>query len=241
MKRRAPLFAVLAVLVLTAGWWFLLYSPKADEQAAYELETTELVAQAQQLTNEVAELEAIKADELTYEAELARLDQYLPLDPQQPALLESLQLAADAAGVEITDFTVGEALPVVDAPAAFEPDRVLVEIPVSMTLDGGYFQLVDLLRRLEVDVDRAVMVDTVALAEGEDGFPSLTGTWSGRMFAIMPVEQAPAPATTEPADGETDGSTPDGTSSEAPAEGATEAPAPSNDAVQADGAGQVTS
>lgn len=234
MKHRAPLFAALAAVVLAAGWYFLLYAPKSEEEVAYELETAELHAQAQQLENEITELEAIKADAPRYEAELARLDRYLPLDPAQPTLLDAMQVAADAAGVEITNTTVGEPELVIDAPAAFDPERALVEIPVSMSFDGGYFQLVDLLRRLEVDVDRAVMVDSVLFSESQDGFPVLTGTWTGRMFAIMPIEKAPVPEATAPADGTT-------AEGEAPAEGATEAPAANDQAVQADGAQEVTS
>lgn len=242
MKHRAPLFALLAALVLAAGWWFGLYAPKAEEQAALETETAELVAQAQQLSMRVEQLEEIKANSFEYETKLARLDEYLPQDPHQPAFLKAVQSAADLSGVQITDLTQGDPTPVVDAPPSIDPGRVLVEIPVTMTLEGGYFQLVDLMRRLETDVTRAVLVDNVSFAEGEAGYPELTGSWQGRVFAVMPV-QAPAP------DAPDDGATPDGVTPEdgvapegTPGEG-TESDAESGDAgstTDADQAGSQT-
>ena len=46
-----------------------------------------------------------------------------------------------------------------------DPGTTLTNIPVTMVVHGGYFRTVDFFRRVEVDVPRAVLVQTVNIAE----------------------------------------------------------------------------
>ena len=73
------------------------------------------------------------------------------------------------------------------APATGEEGTALAEIPVTMIIEGGYFQAVDFFRRLEVRVPRAALLENISIAEGTEQFPSLATTWSGRLFAVVPV------------------------------------------------------
>ena len=213
MKNRAPLFGLLAVVVLSVGFYFLTWSPKSDEQAAYQTETLELDQQVATLQGEIERLKDIQANEEDYRSRLALLEAYIPGDPAQPAAREQLQEVADLAGVTITSMTNGLPMVVEGAPPAEDPNLALAKIDVTMTVDGGYFQHVDLLRRLEVDVPRALLIRSVSVAEAQAGFPELATTWSGELFTVVPVEAAaPVPSET-PAPGE------------APAPGATAAPA----------------
>lgn len=202
MKISAPLAAVLGGLILAIGFWFLLYSPKVEEQTALEAETVALETQQAQLQNQIAQLREVQANEAQHLADLARLEDYIPGGPAQPVALREFQAAADNAGVEITTVTFGDPATVDGAPETGDPGTALAEIPVTMTTDGGYFQVVDLLRRLEVDVPRALLIDSVNVAESPDGFPALATTWAGKVFTVVPVTQPPAPdpaasATTE--------------------------------------------
>ncbi len=71
------------------------------------------------------------------------------------------------------------------------PGYALARIPTQFTVDGGYFQVVDLLRRIEVDLARAVKVSSVTMAEEEEqSFPDLTVTVSGHIYAVLPVLDA---------------------------------------------------
>ena len=71
------------------------------------------------------------------------------------------------------------------------PGYALARIPAQFTVDGGYFQVVDLLRRIEVDLARAVKVSSVTMAEEEEqSFPDLTVTVSGHIYAVLPVLDA---------------------------------------------------
>lgn len=193
MRSKAPIIAGLLAVALAVGFWYLLYQPKVEEREEIEAETAELENRASQLRSEIAYLREIEANVLEYEAKLARLDDYIPRDVNQPAALRQFQSAADEAGVEIDNVSFGNPVRVEDAPDTGEPDTTLASIDISMTLAGGYFQLVDWMRRLEVEVNRALLVDSVNLSESGDGFPELSGSWSGQMFAVVDVAAAGEP------------------------------------------------
>lgn len=212
MKHRAPLIGVLVAVVLAAGYWFLLYKPALDEQAAHEAQTLELVEQQSQLRNELARLEEVRRDEDTYRAALARAEKFIPTGVAQPAVVDQLQRTADAAGVEITSVSFGEPTVVEGAPDTGDAETTLASISVSMVVEGRYFDTVDFFRRVEHDMPRAVLTSSVHLAEGEEKFPSLATTWGGNIFAVVPA--AATVAADDPS------AAPDGTEQGADAEGA---------------------
>ena len=72
-----------------------------------------------------------------------------------------------------------------DGPKSDVPGTVLVDMPVTIAVEGPFLRITDLLRRVEVEMHRAVLIDNVALTEGDAGFPVLTGTCSGRAFALL--------------------------------------------------------
>ena len=197
MSTRAILIALGAIVVLAVAFYFLAWKPLDEQQVALEAETATLETQAQQLRNQLVQLQEIRDNELEIRADLNRLRGLIPVDtPAQPSFVRAVQLAADASGTAVQSLTFG-------VPALVEgatPDangNVLTEISLNAVVEGGYFQLVDMFRRLEVEVVRAVQIDTVAITEGTDGFPTLSAAVTGRIFAILPVtevEAAPAPA-----------------------------------------------
>lgn len=191
MRSRAPLFGLLAALVLTAIFWFGLYRPAAARQEAFELETATLQGEAASLQARIARLEEVRSDEVAIRASLARLEEFIPTNLAQPSAIRQFQASADAAGVEIESVAFEVPEVVQGAPPTGTAGTVLGAIPVTAVLRGGYFQMVDFFRRLEVEVPRAVLVQSVAVAEDDEaGFPTLTTSWTGRLFAEIP---APAP------------------------------------------------
>lgn len=201
MTRRAPIIGALVAVALLAGYWFLLYKPALDEQAAFESETTQLEDQQGALRAEIAQLEVIRDDEDHYRAVVARQEEFLPTGVAQPDVVRQLQRAADAAGVDITSVTFGEPTVVEGAPDTGDPATALASIGVNMITEGDYFPTVDFFRRVERDVPRAVLTESVTMGEGE-GFPSLATTWAGQLFAVVPVTPAEAPEGPTPAPGD---------------------------------------
>ena len=217
MRFSAPVIGVLVALVLTVAFWFLLYKPASDQQAAVEAEIATLEGQQRMLETQIAQLRDVEARQVEIRAAMARLEEFIPSGPAQPTAIRQFQRAADAAGTEITTLTFGEP-EVPDASTGAvpadtgEPGTTLANIPITMTVEGGYFQIVDFFRRLEVDVPRAALVQTVDVLEEEDeGFPTLAASWTGQLFAVVPLSDlvdtaagAPAP-TASPTPAPTEG------------------------------------
>jgi Tfp pilus assembly protein PilO len=205
MRYRSPLLATLASVLLAVGWWFLLYQPNAEERDELAAETAQLETREALLQTEIAELERVRDNELAIRSELSLMEEYIPNNVAQPMALRDLQDAADAAGVVIDTLAFGTPVAVDDAPPTGQSDTTLASVGVSMTVHGGYFQLVDLLRRLEVDVPRAILIDSVAMSEGgQEGFPTLSTNWSGRVFAVVDVASTVSPEEGAPPDPDAD-------------------------------------
>ena len=210
---RVWLSVLAAVVLLTAAWWFLFYGPARTQQEALETESASLVAQQGQLRTQIAQLREIREQEVQIQADLARLEQYIPVNPSQASLVRQVQLAADAAGMTVQSMTFADPEVVEGAPPPAQPGLVLGRIQTQIELSGGYFQSADFLRRIEVEVARAMLIQQIGLVEGEAGFPSLTSTIRGSIFALIvppvdpsapvidpdaPVEGAPEGATESP-------------------------------------------
>lgn len=238
MSSRSVLIAVGLCIVAAVAFWFLVFSPLDEQETALVEETAALQAQAQQLRNQLASLQAIRDNELMIRADLNRLRALIPADePAQPSFVRAVQLAADASGTEIQSLTFGLPVVVQGAPPPDAEGKVLTEISLNGVVEGGYFQIVDLFRRLEIEVVRAVQIDTVGMTEGTDGFPQLTATITGRIFALLPVTAIEVPPATDvdgdgqleaPEDTDGDG-TPEqeaGAATPEPVPGTTPAPAP---------------
>lgn len=206
---RVVLGVIGAIVVLTAAWWFAFYSPASEQQTALEAETASLQAQQTQLRTQLAQLNDIRAREVDIRADISRLEQFIPTNPSQAALIRQTQLAADASGVTILSIVFAEPDVVNAAPPPSQPGLSLGSLQLTGTIEGGYFQIVDFFRRLEVEVARAILIESVSLDQGENGYPQLEATFSGDLFALIttPVDpNAPAPAPA-PTDGATEGAT----------------------------------
>jgi Tfp pilus assembly protein PilO len=201
MRNRAPLFGVLIAVLLAVAFYFLLYSPKNDELEAVRAETAQLETQRSSLQNELAALREVEANQVEIRAQLARLEEYIPSGPAQSTAVRQFQLSADAAGVEIQSVEFGVPTLVEDAPPTGQEGMALASITVTMGIEGGYFQVVDFLRRVEVDVPRALLMGNLGIDEPEGGFPALLTTWTGNLFAVVPAASVPEP----PAEGAQEG------------------------------------
>ena len=116
-----------------------------------------------------------------------------------------MQLAADASGVVIEELTYQDPVVVEGAPPPSDATLALGQIESLSRITGGYFQIVDFLRRLEQEVPRALLVTGLTVEEGENGFPSLTASVRSTLYALItpPADpNAPPPGTgTQDAEG----------------------------------------
>lgn len=181
MSRQAILLSILAAVLVVVAWFFLFFQPKNDEIAEIEEQIDQVQQEQQRLENRIEELREVRSEAPEIEARLAAAESVIPRDPALPSALRQLQLAADDSGVELV--SVGPSAP---APAQGEDvPPGLAQLSLSVQIQGGYFQIVDFLRRVEdpTIVARGILWDSVSLSASE--YPTLSASLSGRMFARL--------------------------------------------------------
>lgn len=230
MSRNALILSALGLVVLLAVFWFFGYSPKKDEIADVQQQTQDTVQQQQTTRAQIQALEQVRAQIPEVEAALAAAESVIPRSAALPATLRQLQLAADSSGVELGSVAPGRPQPADAQPGAaavVPPDLAVIALNVEVV--GGYFQIVDFLRRVEDPtlIARGIVWNTVDISLETDEdlvalFPSETvvrAQLTGDMFARLDPAPAEGDGTPAPAP--------------APSDGASESPsdAPSEDGV----------
>jgi Tfp pilus assembly protein PilO len=195
MKRSQVLLSILAATLVVALFTTLLYRPTREELAALEA----LIAEQQTLQAgheaEIVRLRTVRETAPEVEAQLAAAEAIIPRDAALPSALRQLQLAADEAGVVLQ--SVSTARPVAMEGAA----PGLSAIGVSVVMSGGYFQIVDFLRRVEDPsiTPRGLTWSAVTVSRGE--YPTLEVSLAGQVYAVVATTIAPSTEPLEQAEG----------------------------------------
>ena len=188
MKRwRVPAAGAVVALIMVAVYAVGFHGPRSSRIAELAAETEQLRAQQPPLQRSIDALEKVEAREPEFKTALQLLDKLIPPRLAQPALLVEMQSAARGAGVELVSVTFGDPKSPKDAPNSPVPGSVLVVMPLTVVVNGPYAGISDMLRRIEVEKERAVLVGAIALSEADGGFPMLTATWSGQAYALLPA------------------------------------------------------
>lgn len=201
MSRQTLLLGLLGVVLVVALWWMFLMSPKRAELAEVRTQIDAAVTQQATLQARIRTLQEVRNDAPELEADLVATETVLPREAALPSAIRMLARSADDSGVSLVSITPGRPNQVANGPEG------LAEISLAVAMEGSYFQVVDFLRRIEdpAIVPRAFLWEGMTLSVGT--YPTLTGTLTGRIFAILPA----APAGVVP-----DDDTPDPTATEQP-------------------------
>jgi Tfp pilus assembly protein PilO len=195
-RRTLAIFAVGAVAIV-ALWWFLVYSPKGDDLSAAQDERDEAALQQDALQAQLDELEEIAANGPAIDAELAELSGLVPPTSDLAGFIIGMNDLAIQSGIDW--ISVAPNPPEAEGPG-------LSTIDLNISIEGGFFQVVDYLNRLE-DFDRLVIVDTMNISSSsgsaEDGTTAATGTLGVTLTGRMFTTEAPAPAPGTPGAGAT--------------------------------------
>ena len=228
MNRRAVIVGVAGAVLLSLLWYFLLWSPQGKRMDAAEerRETAEQTNGELELT--LQRLQDLEARRPELEDQLAQLRRAVPDKPQLARFFLSAHEAAGQSGVELTTVTparpAADTTAVTSAPATTsttaasgsgDAATTATTVPagpaapsaitMSLVVDGGYFQVLDFLNRID-DLPRVVVVDSLDIgkSENEDAAnptSDLTATITARMFT------GAAPSGGTAADGTTTGAT----------------------------------
>lgn len=202
-------FTVLGCVVVLAAGWFLLVSPKRGEAADLRVQAESQVSANAQLANQLQVLKAQAKNLPRQQATLARVAAKIPDNPALPSMIRALTTAATSAGVELVTVTPGQPTSVTVAPASAAAPAAgaasaaansssagtLAQIPLTLNVVGGYFQVEQFVANLE-NLPRSMRLSSLALAPGSnpvksavagstanvaDG-KSLTTTITGQVF-----------------------------------------------------------
>lgn len=195
MTRAAMLLIALAALALVVLSFLFLIKPKSDEVTELREEAETVRAEQSQVRSQIAALEDIRSNSPSFEAELAAISAIVPDNPALPSTLRQLQMAADASGVTLV--SVAPTAPS-SAEVADIPELSLINL--TLNLEGGYFQVVDFLRRVEDPqiTARGILVADVGMNPAE--YPVLNVSVTAQMFSML---DQPAAAEATPDSGPT--------------------------------------
>jgi type IV pilus assembly protein PilO len=181
------LAALLAVVVLLAGW-FLAVSPKRASADALRAQTA-----AQQVTNDglkakIAELQAEQKDLPKQQAIIADIQQRIPQNPDLPALIRQLSTMATQTNVDIHSVTPIAPTATLAAPlqgSVGADGQTLQVISVNMEVHGTYYNIERFFNKME-SLKRSLLVNGVTINANTD-----PGTAAGSTSVTPTVGQSP--------------------------------------------------
>jgi Tfp pilus assembly protein PilO len=190
MSRTALVLSVLGAVVVIVLFAIFVFQPAREELAEVEDQIALEQTEQERLEGEIERLRLVRENAPNVEAELAAADAIVPRDPALPALVRQLQLAADEAGIVLTSVSTSRP---VELEAA--PEQGLSSIDVSAQIEGGYFQVVDFLRRIEEPdiTPRGIVWVNASVTRNDETYPDLNVALAGRAFAVLTVPPPPEP------------------------------------------------
>jgi type IV pilus assembly protein PilO len=219
--------AVVGVLLVIAGW-FLLIAPQRsaaadlrDQTAAQQTANDQIVLRTKQLQAQFASLPA-------RQAQLAEIKQQMPDNPALPSLIRDLASYAKDSGLSldsvspadpvVVDATTGEDVPAVPGAAPAPDASGLVAIPTTVVASGTYSELTLYLQKLQTQMRRAYLVNSIKLEIDDEAAGSRAATSAtkpvkmtviGDIFVLNPgaLTGRPSPVTAPTAPGVPAGST----------------------------------
>ena len=179
-KRDIGILIGLGVVVLLVAWYFLLISPKRDDNATLQTNIANEQAKLQDNKKKLSTIDQQRAAAQQTEGDLIKLDKLIPTDSQLPSLMIELQQTATDAGVQFMDIKPG-------APVSGTPGATV--IPLELKIEGSFFDVNDFLYRVEnyarmegndVNVSgRLVNVVTISIGQPDVSgykFPAVSST-----------------------------------------------------------------
>jgi Tfp pilus assembly protein PilO len=177
MKRNAVIGLAAAVLAVIVVWYLVIYSPKADELTTVKADVATEAKKTQDLESQLAQLNEQKKNASQQEALLNKFDAAIPEQPDLGEFIIQANNIADSSGVDFMSV----------APSPPAASGTTTVIALSISIQGGFFQVKDYLSQLE-SLERLVIVDGIKISAGSsaegtsaDGV-TLSVTVTGRMF-----------------------------------------------------------
>lgn len=199
MKRTTLIACIAGGVVLILLWYFLLFSPTSKDLNDTRGQVSTAQSQKEELQNTIRRLKELSRNAAKQAATLRTLRAAIPANPDLGAFILQANDIATETGIDWLSISPSP-------PTTTGGGGPNSTIAVSMQVDGGFFQVLDYLNRLE-DLDRLLIVDTINVSAGSadpgatgssgdtggsaGGAPDLSVTLTGRMFTGAAAPAAP--------------------------------------------------
>lgn len=203
--RDRTVLMVIGLLVVMAGFWFLVLGPKRDDAGA--LDAKVVSAQKRLVTAQAALADSKQARDgyVSDYAAVTRLGKAVPVDDDTPSLLYQLQSVSQRSKVAFNQFEVSNAAGAgaVAATTALPPGATVGSagfpiMPFAFTFQGSYFDLQKMLSRLYgfVRIDgrkvavngRLLTIDGLALLPNRGDLSHITATVAATGY-LLPSDE----------------------------------------------------
>lgn len=188
------ILGLLAAVAVLGVFFFTHFLPFGYPNTRERLDA--LKADYQKKSTDLARARATVADLPRFEAEYDQLHErwtmaaeLLPADKQLPALLRRITLAGQQTGVQFLVFR----------PAPLKPEAHYSEMPISISVNGGYHEVGSFLAEL-ANLRRIVTVANVHLkgltTKSDDANITTAAEFTASAYSLAGAAPAPSPAAT---------------------------------------------
>ena len=153
VKRTTLIACIAGGVVLILLWYFVLFSPTSKDLNDTRDQVATVEDQKQELQNTIRQLKELSANAPQQQASLRTLRAAIPANPDLGEFILQANDIAAASGIDWLSIAPTPPAPTTGAGPAST-------IAVSIQVDGGFFEVLDYLNRLE-DLDRLVIVDSI--------------------------------------------------------------------------------
>ena len=191
MKPKLILIGVGAALLITAVWYFALWSPQGKDLDAAKADEVAAEQRASELSARLTRLKKLEANADVLERDRALLATAIPTADQLDAFLLQVNERAARAGVDFVSIAPQQPGGAGAAPGAVASGPTPIGLQMQVT--GDYFALLRFMEQLR-DGERLVTVENLSLTgQGNE----MSASIGGRMF-IAPSVAVPTVTPTTP-------------------------------------------
>jgi Tfp pilus assembly protein PilO len=159
------LLAVLLVVGVAAGFFFLFYSPKLDELKAKDEEKASAESQLQRALADYRAWEKLSQDLEVAKQQLESLNQILPTTRDVEGLMTRINAQAKDAQLRLTNIVPEE--------EQEDESGMYIRIPIKIQFRGTFHQVLHFFNLIDTSIQRLVNMENIQLelkaVEGEPG------------------------------------------------------------------------
>lgn len=192
MKPKLILIGVGAAVVLTALWYFALWSPQGKSLEKAKAEKVAAERTASELSTRLARLENLQANAEVLERDRALLATAIPSTDQLDAFILQVNDRAAKSGVSFISISPQQPTPGNQVAGAAAAPGAPTPIGLQIQVTGDYFALLRFMEQLR-DGERLVTVENFSLSKSGEG-AEMSASIGGRMF-MNPLAASAAPTT----------------------------------------------